>query len=1079
MNLSHYFIRRPIFAVVLSVATILLGALAYRSLPVSQFPDSVPPTIVVTATYPGATAETVAATVAAPIEQEINGVEDMLYMASVSGNDGSLKITVTFKLGTDLDKAQVLTQNRVRVAEARLPEEVTRLGVVTNKTAPDILMVNFVYSPKQVRDQLYISNYAILQMKDTLARVDGVGEIDIFGAREYSMRVWLDPDRLQSLNLTAGEVVSALQQQNVQVAAGSLAQPPVPQGRETQVVVNTQGRFEDPEQFKRVVIRASPDGRLVRVGDVARVELGALNYVTNSYFMGEPAVAMLIFQRPGANALATAKALNKTLDELKQDYPEGIASNVGYNPTTFIDDSFAAVQETILEAVVLVVLVVIVFLQDLRAAMIPLLTIPVSIIGTFAVMAALGFSLNSLSLFGLVLAVGIVVDDAIVVVENVERHIGRGLAPREAAFTAMDEVGGPVIAIAVVLCAVFIPTAFISGISGAFYKQFALTIAGATLISAFNSLTLTPAMCAVLLRPHGQQHGWFARIWNGSLGWFFRLFNKTFDAGSGAYAAVVRRSARLAVVVVLIYGGLLLLTGQMFRAVPTGFVPPSDQGYIIMAIQLPDGSSLERTDAVVRKVIARIKDIPGAQKTIGFAGLSGATQTNATNAGVVYQSFLPFAERDKTGRDQKAMMAEVSKRIADIHEAAIFVIPPPTVPGLGTLGGFTFEVQDRSGRGSAALASLAFDLSMAANKDPRLSSVYTQFRASSPQLYADIDRTRAEMLGVPTERVLDALQVNIGSEYVNDFNIFGRPFRVTAAADAGHRLEPSDIARLRARSDKGAMVPLGSLTTFRQVTGPEFVTRYNLYPSAEVYGDTGKSGSSTEAIEAMQSLAKRTLPQGYGSTWTGLYYQQILAGNTALYIFPLCVLFVFLSLAALYESWSLPLVIILIVPMCLLCAIVGVWFRGMDNNVLTQIGFVVLVGLACKNAILIVEFAKEEEQLRGKTPVEAAVEAGRVRLRPILMTSFAFILGVVPLVTSHGAGFELRRALGTAVFSGMLGVTFFGLLFTPVFYVAVRWITAGRKGRAAAPAAVTPEIVVVANHNGDGHPDGDPAYVQK
>jgi multidrug efflux pump len=829
----------------------------------------------------------------------------------------------------------------------------------------------------------------------------------------------------------------------VQVAAGSLAQPPVPLGRETQIVVNTQGRFDDAEQFKRVVIRSSSDGRLVRVGDVARVELGALNYVTNSYFNGEPAVAMLIFQRPGANALSTAQELHKTLAELKKDYPEGLDSNVGYNPTTFIDDSFSAVKETIVEAVILVVLVVIVFLQNLRAALIPLLTIPVSIIGTFALMAGMGFSLNSLSLFGLVLAVGIVVDDAIVVVENVERHIARGLQPREAAFTAMDEVGGPVIAIAVVLCAVFIPTAFISGISGAFYRQFALTIAGATMISAFNSLTLTPAMCAVLLRPHGDKQGLFARVWNFSLGWFFRLFNRTFDASANAYASVLRYSARLAIIVVLVYGGLLALTGQLFRSVPTGFVPASDQGYLITAIQLPDGASLERTDAVVREVSRRMIDVPGAMKVVGFSGLSGATQTNATNAGVVYMSFKPFEERNAQHLDLKTIMQMVNERIADIKDAAIFVIPPPTVPGLGNLGGFTFELQDRSGRGSAALAALAADMATAANSERRLSTVFTQFRASSPQLYADIDRTRAEMLGVPTERVLNALQVNIGSQYVNDFNIFGRPFRVTAAADASHRMEPQDISKLRARSDKGAMVPLGSLTTFRQVTGPEFVTRYNLFPSAEINGDVGAGGSSTQAIEAMQALAKKNLPLGYGFAWTGLYFQQILAGNTAIFIFPLCVLFVFLSLAALYESWSLPLVIILIVPMCLLCAVAGVWFRGMDNNVLTQIGFVVLVGLACKNAILIVEFAKEEEE-RGKDRVNAAVEAGRMRLRPILMTSFAFILGVVPLLTSHGAGFELRRALGTAVFSGMLGVTFFGLIFTPVFYVVVRWLTAKR-----------------------------------
>ena len=1053
MNIAHFFIRRPIFAVVLSIVTVMLGLLAYGSLPVSQFPDVAPPTIVVTASYPGATAETVASTVATPIEQEINGVEDMLYVSSVSGNDGSVKITVSFKLGTDLDKAQVLTQNRVRIAEARLPETVRRLGVTTNKSSPDLLMATFLYSPDNSRDQLYLSNYAILQVKDELARVDGVGSVDMFGLREYSMRVWLDPDRLQSLNLTGGDVVSALQKQNVQVAAGSLAQPPVPQGRETQIVINTQGRFDDVEQFKNVIIRSSPDGRIVRVADVARVELGALNYVTNSYWDGKAAVAIIVTQRPGANALGTANAVIKVFDKLKESYPKGVDHNVAYNPTTFISDSFDAVQETILEAVILVSLVVIVFLQNLRAALIPLLTIPVAIIGTFALMAGLGFSLNNLSLFGLVLAIGIVVDDAIVVVENVDRHILRGLSPRDAAVKAMTEVTGPVIAIAIVLSAVFIPTAFVSGISGQFYRQFSLTIASATIISAFNSLTLTPAACAVLLQPHGQKSGFVARIWNLAFGWFFRLFNKAFDASANAYAAMLRRTVRFAVLVLLVYVGLLFVGGGLFSRVPTGFVPTTDQAYLITAIQLPDGASLERTDAITREVQKRLMGVPGISSTVAFAGFSGATQTNATNAGVIYGAFKPFGERVKQGLDLKTIMADANGRFAGIQGAAIFVIPPPPVRGIGSLGGFSFMVQDRSGRGSAQLAAAAGGVMQAAHSDKRLAGVFTQFRSSSPQVYADIDRVRAEKLGVPVDRVLEALEVNVGSAYVNDFNVFGRTFRVTASADAGHRLEPSDIAKLRARSDKGAMVPLGSLTTFRQVSGPEYVTRYNLYPAAEVIGDIGPGSSSSLAIDAMQDVARQNLPQGFGYSWSGLYFQQILAGNTAIFIFPLCVLFVFLSLAALYESWSLPLVIILIVPMCVLSAIVGVWFRGMDNNILTQIGFVVLVGLACKNAILIVEFAKEREDA-GDDRVTAAVEAGRLRLRPILMTSFAFILGVLPLAFAKGAGAELRQTLGTTVFSGMLGVTLFGLVFTPVFYVVVRWLTSRRRTAHATNPAI-------------------------
>ncbi len=1048
MNLAHFFIDRPIFAGVLSILIVLVGSLAYTQLPVALFPEVVPPTVVVRATYPGATAQVVADTVATPIEQEINGVEDMLYMSSISTNDGQATITVTFKLGTDLDIAQVLTQNRVAIAESRLPEEARRLGITTQKQSPDLLMVAFLYSEDGIFDQLYVSNYAILQMKDVLARVEGVGDVQLIGAREYSMRIWLDPERIQALGLTGPEVVEALRTQNVQVAAGQLAQPPVPTGQGFQVVVNTQGRFLDPEQFGNVIIKSGTtpgEGRIVRVKDVARVELGSRDYNTNSFYNGRTAVAMLLSQRPGSNAIATAQAIEATLDRLRERFPAGLECEVGYNPTEFVEESIAAVQETVFEAVLLVVLVVIVFLQNWRSAIIPLAAIPVSLIGTFAVLAALGFSLNNLSLFGLVLAIGIVVDDAIVVVENVERHLEMGESPRDATRNAMNEVSGPVVAIALVLSAVFIPTAFISGISGQFYRQFAITIAVATIISAFNSLTLSPALCALMLRPHGAEKDWFGRLWDLALGWFFRLFNRGFSVASHAYAAGVRRAIRLAVVVLASYVGLLLLTGTTFGVVPTGFIPQADQAYVITAIQLPDGASLERTDAVVQRASQILLDTPGCARTAAFSGFSGATQTNSTNAGAIYCALEPFDERVKSGDLLPRILAESQKRLGEIKEAQIIVLPPPAVRGIGTLGGFAFEVEDTAGQGSASLQAAAGELIAAANQDSALSRVFTLFRSSSPQIYADIDRTKAEMLGVESADVLDTLQVYMGSVYVNDFNLFGRTFRVTAQADAPYRLEPEDITMLRTRSKSGAMVPLGSLTSFRSVSGPEYVTRYNLRPAAELSGNTAPGASSGQAIAAMERLAREKLPRGYDFEWTGLYFQQILAGNTAIYVFPLCVLFVFLTLAALYESWSLPLVIILIVPMCLLAAIVGVWLRGIDNNILTQIGFVVLVGLACKNAILIVEFAKERED-EGMARVEAAIEASRLRLRPILMTSFAFIFGVVPLITASGAGAEMRQALGTAVFFGMIGVTLFGLLLTPVFYVSVRWLVARLRG---------------------------------
>jgi multidrug efflux pump len=1040
MRFAHFFIDRPIFAAVLSIVLMIVGGIAYSTLPVAQFPEVAPPTVIVRAVYPGATAQTVADTVATPLEQEINGVEDMLYISSISTNDGQAKVTVTFKLGTDLDKAQVLVQNRVNIAAPRLPEEVRRLGITTDKESPDILMVCFLYSPGGTYDQLYISNYAILQMKDVLARVDGVANIAIFGAREYSMRVWLDSERMAGYGLTADDVVRTLQSQNVQVASGSLAQPPAPTGMAFQFIVNTQGRFETPEQFGDVIVKSGEDGRVVRVKDVARVELGARDYVTNSYFNGEPAVAVVVNQRPGSNALATAVELKKVLADLGSHFPAGLQYNIGYNPTDFIAESVKAVEHTVLEAVALVIVVIVVFLQNWRAAIIPLVAIPVSLIGTFGVMAAFGFSLNNLSLFGLVLAIGIVVDDAIVVVENVERWIEHGLSPRDAAYKTMDEVTVAVIAIAFGLSAVFIPTAFIGGISGQFYRQFALTIATATLISAFNSLTLSPALAALLLKGRGGRVSLFDRAWNLVLGWFFKLFNRSFEFTQSIYVVALRRTIRYGIVALLLYVGLVGLTGKMFQSVPTGFIPQSDQGYMIVAMQLPDGASLERTDAVVRRASTLLREIPGINRTVAFSGFSGATQTNATNAGAIYCGLEDHLLRDKKGATLPTLLVQAQERLGEIKDAYIVVLPPPSVRGIGTLGGFTFEVQDRGGQGGQKLQEAVNAMVAAANQDPHLTGVFTLFRASSPQVYADIDRTKAEMLGVATEDVLRTLSVYMGSAYVNDINLFGRTFRVTAQADAPFRLESKDIAKLRTRSRSGAMVPLGSLTTFREVVGPEFVLRYNLFPAAEINGNPAPGASTGQALAAMERIADQTLPRGFGFEWTGLYFQQILAGNTAYFIFPLCVLFVFLTHSAEYESWGLPLIIILIVPMCLLCGIVGVSLRGMDNNIITQIGFVVLVGLACKNAVLIVEFAKQQEE-QGKDRVAAAVEAARLRLRPILMTSFAFILGVVPLVFAKGSGFEMRQALGTTVFSGMLGVTLFGLFLTPVFFVTVRWLT--------------------------------------
>ena len=1035
MRLSRFFITRPIFAAVIAILITVMGAMAYLALPVSQYPDIVPPTVTVNAVYPGADAETVASTVAAPIEQEINGVDNMLYMSSQSTGDGRVTITVTFKQGTDLNAAQVLVQNRVAIAAPRLPQEVQRLGVVTRKTSPDFLMVVNLVSPGNVLDRGYMSNYALTQLRDRLARIDGVGDVQLFGARDYAMRVWIDPNRAAALDLTAGEIIEALRAQNVQVAAGTLGQPPYASGNAFQLNVQTQGRLTDPQQFANVIIRTDDAGRQVRVADVARVELGAADYASNTYLSGEPTVLLGVFQRPGSNALAAATAVEDEMKAASARFPAGLEYRVIYNPTEFISQSIDAVRTTLFEAVLLVVLVILVFLQRWRAAVIPVLAIPVSLIGTFAVLLAVGYSLNNLSLFGLVLAIGIVVDDAIVVVENVERNLARGLSGLEAARTSMDEVAGALVAIVLVLCAVFLPTLFLNGLSGAFYHQFAVTITAATVISLLVSLTLSPALAALLLKPHMEttpRNRVAAML--GSAG---DRFNQAFERFSESYARLTRRLVRAPRRMMAAYAGLIAATVGLFWVTPSGFIPAQDQGYFLTVIQLPPGSSLERTDEVMRKVAARILPIDGVEGAVMLAGFDGASQTQAPNAAAAYIPLKSFEERSKLGVSFPEIMAEAQKRTADINEARLLIVPPPLIQGIGSAGGYRLMVKDQAGGSFEALSGISWGLIAKANQTPGLQQVYTLFDISTPRVFADIDRGKADMLGVPPSRVFEALQVYLGSAFINDFNLLGRTYRVTAQADAPFRDTEADIANLRARSNSGAMVPIGSVTTFEDRTGPYRVSRYNGFPAVEIDGDTAPGYSSGQSLETMEKLAAEALPPGYTSEWTGIAYQQKAAGSTSALVFGLAVLFVFLVLAAQFESLVLPLSIILIVPMCLLAAMIGVNLRGMDNNVLTQIGLVVLIALAAKNAILIVEFARQDEA-NGMSPVEAAVRAARDRLRPILMTSFAFILGSVPLLIASGAGAELRQALGTAVFFGMIGVTAFGLIFTPTFYVVCR-----------------------------------------
>ena len=1043
MNLGRLSINQPILAMVLSIVLLIVGAIAYQTLPVSEYPQAVPPTVTVTTQYPGASAQTVSDTVAAPIEQEINGVEDMLYLYSQATSNGQLTITVTFKLGTDLDKAQVLVQNRVAIAQPRLPEEVQRNGVVTRKNSPDILMVVFMLSPDDTFDQLYISNYTSLQVRDQLLRLDGVGDIQMFGARDYSMRLWLDPDRIANVGLTSSEVLAAIRAQNLQIAGGQIAEPPIADRAFQPNLVFT-GRLKDIRQFEDIVVKAGSDGRTVRLRDVARVELGALSYTTSSFLLRKSAVAMVVTQRPGSNALATAKHISDTMAQLKTSFPKGLDYNIGYNPTEFIAQSVHELIKTIYEAMALVVVVVLVFLQGWRPAIIPIIAIPVSLVGTFAVMAALGFSINNLTLFGLVLAVGIVVDDAIVVVENVERHLQLGTSRREAALKTMEEVGGALVSIALVLCAVFVPTAFLGGISGQFFQQFAVTIAVATAISCFCSLTLSPALASQILTPHEEKRPparWniVARGWNS----FTALFNRIFDRLAHGYAAAADFVIRHTVVMLVIYLALIGSAGWLLAATSQGFIPAQDRGYVIISAQLPGAASLARTTAVVREIERIALDTPGIARVAAFAGFSGATRTQAGNAAALFPVFDEPEARLKKGLSANAITAELRKRLSVIQGAFIIVIPPPAVPGIGTGGGFTIRVQDRQGRGPELLAAATDELVAAARKSPNLTSVFSPFSANTPQLFVDIDRVKAQKLGVPIANVTDTIETYFGSTYVNDFNLFGRTYHVTAQADLPFRKETSDLARLRSRNAAGDMVMLGSIVDFKDISGPDRVARYNLYSASELQGEPAPGVSSTTALNTIKQLADETLPSGFSFEWTDLSYQQVTGGNAGFYVFPICVLFVYLVLAAQYGSWTLPFAVILIVPMCLFAATIGVRIMGQDVNILTQIGFVVLVGLAAKNAILIVEFARDIE-LEGRSRLEAVIEACRLRLRPILMTSFAFILGVLPLVVSTSSGSEMRQAVGVAVFFGMLGVTLFGLIFTPIFYMVVRNLAEGK-----------------------------------
>ncbi len=1046
MNISNTFIDKPILASVLSLFIFIAGLISLPLMPISEYPEVAPPSVVVRAAYPGANPKVISETVAAPLEEAINGVENMLYMSSQATTDGNVTITITFKLGSDADKAQQLVQNRISQALPRLPDVVRTIGVTTVKSSPDLTMVVHLFSPNDRYDMLYLRNFGLLNVKDNLARIEGVGQALLFGAGDYAMRVWLDPQKVAARNLNASDVVHAIREQNIQVAAGIIGGSPTTKDVHFELPVNTQGRLQTIDDFGNIILKAGADGSVTYLKDVARIELGASEYALRSLLNNKAAVAIPIFQSPGANAIQISDRVRAMMEEMKKDFPEGLDYNIVYDPTVFVRQSIEKVVHTLLEAVALVVLVVIIFLQTWRASIIPLLAVPISIIGTFAFMHLFGFSINALSLFGLVLAIGIVVDDAIVVVENVERNIEAGLTPRDAAYQAMREVSGPIIAIALVLCAVFIPIAFISGLTGQFYRQFALTIAISTIISAFNSLTLSPALAAMLLKSREAPKDGLTRVMDGLFGPFFNWFNKFFRKSSENYSHGVAKVLGRKSVAMIVYGGLIAATFVLFGLVPVGYVPSQDKQYLVAFAQLPGGASLERSEEVIREMSDIALKEPGVESSVAFPGLSIAGFSNSPNAGIVFTTLKPFEERETPNLSGAAIAASLGQKYAGIKDAFTAIFPPPPVQGLGTIGGFKLQIEDKNDEGYDTLYNVTQEVMNKARMSPLLDpwSVFSSYQINVPQLETDVNRVKAKQLGIPLTDVFDTMQVYLGSLYINDFNKFGRTFRVVAQADAPYRAHPDDILQLKVRNASNEMVPLGALMSVKETYGPDRTMRYNAYRSADLNGGPQHGVSSGQAQAEIERILKETLPKGMSYEWTDLTYQQILAGNTALFVFPLCVMFVFLVLAAQYESVSLPLAVILIVPMCLLCAITGVWIMGKENNIFTQIGFIVLVGLSCKNSILIVEFARELE-IQGKGIVEAAIEACHLRLRPILMTSFAFIMGVIPLVTSTGAGAEMRRDMGVAVFSGMLGVTFFGLFLTPVFYVLIRQIVTRNK----------------------------------
>ena len=1036
MNISTRFVDRPIFAAVLSILVFIAGVIAIFKLPISEYPEVVPPSVVVRAQFPGANPKVIAETVAAPLEEQINGVENMLYMSSQATTDGVMTLTITFKIGTNVEQAETQVQNRVQRALPRLPEEVRQIGVTTVKSSPNITMVVHLLSPKGTYNDVYLRNYATLNLKDRLSRLSGMGDVQVFGSGDYAMRIWLDPQKVAQRGMTAADVVAAIREQNVQVAAGTVGAPPDTTAP-FQLSVNTQGRLASEEEFGNIIVNSNAAGGVTYLRDVARIELGSNQYALRSLLNNKPAIGMGIFEAPNSNALQLSADVRAVMDEAKKDFPPDVDYAIVYDPTQFVRDSISAVVHTLIEAVALVVIVVIIFLQTWRASIIPLLAVPVSIVGTFAVLLAFGFSINTLSLFGLVLAIGIVVDDAIVVVENVERNIALGLTPRAATIQAMKEVSGPIIAIALVLCAVFVPIAYVAGLTGQFYKQFALTIAISTVISAFNSLTLSPALAAVLLKPHDAPKDKLARGMDWLLGGFFKRFNRVFDRASHGYQGGVQGTLKHKSLTMGAYLALCVAAFFVFKMVPAGFVPAQDKQYLVGFAQLPDAASLERTDSVIRRMTEIAQSVPGVKESVAFPGLSINGFTNAPNAGIVFYTLDDFDKRKSPELSGDAIAAEVNKRLGAIQDAFIMVFPPPAVNGMGAIGGFKLFVEDRGNVGYDQLYQAVMALQMKAWQNPALAGVFSSYQINVPQLFADVDRTKAKQLGVPLSSIYDTLQINLGSLYVNDFNRFGRTFQVVAQADAPFRNNVEAISQLKVRSNTGDMVPLSSLVKVSDSYGPDRVQRYNAYVSADINGGAAPGVSSGQAQAIMQQIASETLPKGVSYEWTDLTYQEILAGNTMIYVFPLCVLLVFLVLAAQYESWTLPLAVILIVPMSMLCALLGVWLTKGDNNIFTQIALFVLVGLSAKNAILIVEFARELEH-HGKGIVEAALEACKLRLRPILMTSIAFIMGVVPLVFSTGAGAEMRHAMGVAVFAGMLGVTLFGLFLTPVFYVLVR-----------------------------------------